>query len=352
MARPDLRCDTAADPRWPRIVARDRAADGVFWYSVATTGIYCRPSCASRTADPANVTIHDSIADAQASGARACLRCRPDDPSPPHRAAILAACRAIERTDGATDLATLAAASGYSPAHFHRVFKAATGLTPKGYAAAHRALRLRAALPGAATVTDAIYEAGFASGSRFYDASFAMLGMTPARYRRGGVAETLRFAVGTCSLGAILVASSDRGVAAILLGDDPAALLRELEDRFPAATLVGADPAYEAIVARVVALVEAPAVALDLPLDIRGTAFQQRVWQALSAVPSGRTATYGDIAQAIGSPRAVRAVAGACAANALAVAIPCHRVVRRDGDPSGYRWGIARKTALLAREAE
>ena len=343
---------TAQDPRWARIVARDPAANGLFWYSVASTGIYCRPSCASRTANPANVTIHDSIMSARATGARACLRCRPDDAGVPHAAAILAACRAIKASEDEPALATLAAAAGYSPGHFHRLFKATTGLTPKGYAIAWRAERLRAALSTADRVVDAVYDAGFATSSRFYERSSAMLGMTPARYRRGGAAETLRFAVGRCSLGSILVASSNRGVAAILFGNDAEALVHDLEDRFPAATLVGADPAYEAIVARVVAMVEAPgsAAGIDLPLDIRGTAFQQRVWQALVAVPAGTTVSYGDIAQAIGHPRAVRAVAGACAANAHAVAIPCHRVVRRDGDPSGYRWGIDRKAALIARE--
>ena len=350
MTRPVPFPATEHDPCWAAIVARDPAADGRFWYSVATTGIYCRPSCPSRTANPANVAIHDSLDAARATGARACRRCRPDDGGPRHRDAILAACRAIEGAEQFPDLATLAAAAGYSPGHFHRLFKGMTGLTPKGYAAAHRARLLRAALPRADSVTEAVYAAGFAASSRFYDVSEAMLGMAPARYRRGGMAETLRFAVGECALGAILVASSDRGVAAILFGDDPGALLRDLQDRFPAADLVGADPDYEATVARVVALVERPGLGLDLPLDIRGTAFQQRVWQALAAVPAGTTATYGDIAAAIGRPRAVRAVAGACAANAHAVAIPCHRIVRRDGDPSGYRWGIDRKTALIARE--
>ena len=351
MARTTCTPLTERDPRWAQIVARDGAADGRFWYSVATTGVYCRPSCASRTANPANVTIHDSVAAAHATGARACLRCRPDDAGPRHGAAVVTACRAIEAAEEAPDLATLASAGGYSPSHFHRLFKATTGLTPKGYAAAHRATRLRSALPSAESVTDAIYDAGFASSSRFYAQSDAMLGMAPARYRRGGVAETLRFAVGASSLGAILVASSDRGVAAILFGDDPDALVRDLQDRFPAAMLVGADPAYEATVARVVALVEAPGLGTDLPLDIRGTAFQQRVWQALAAVPAGTTVSYSDIARAIGDPRSVRAVAGACAANLHAVAIPCHRVVRRDGSLSGYRWGVERKAVLVAREA-
>ncbi|TVV69855.1 bifunctional DNA-binding transcriptional regulator/O6-methylguanine-DNA methyltransferase Ada [Sphingomonas solaris] len=342
---------TAADPRWPRIVARDPHADGAFWYSVATPGIYCRPACPSRAANPANVTIHDTLADARATGARPCLRCRPDEaPDAVAVAMVARACRAIEMAEEAPDLATLAAAAGLSPAYFHRQFKTHTGLTPRGYAAAHRAGRVRAALAAGATVTQAIHAAGFGSSGRFHAVAGDLLGMAPARYRRGGVAETLRFAVGDCSLGAILVASSERGVAAILLGDDPASLVRELQDRFPAATLVGGDADYETLVAQVIGFVEAPATGLGLPLDIRGTAFQQRVWQALRAIPAGQTASYAVIAQAIGAPQAVRAVAGACAANAHAVAIPCHRVVRTDGALSGYRWGVERKRRLIARE--
>jgi AraC family transcriptional regulator of adaptative response/methylated-DNA-[protein]-cysteine methyltransferase len=343
---------TAADPRWPRIVARDRTADGAFYYSVATTGVYCRPSCPSRAANPANVTIHDSLADARATGARPCRRCDPDGEAAAETAALIArTCRTIETAERTPALADLAAAAGLSPGHFHRLFKAATGLTPRGYAAAHRADRVRAELREGGTVTQAIYAAGFGSNGRFYAASPALLGMTPSRYRAGGARETLRFAIGQSKLGAILVASSDAGVAAILLGDDPAELLRDLQDRFPAATLIGGDAEYEALVARVIGFVEAPATGLDLPLDIRGTAFQQRVWQALRAIPPGRTASYTEIACAVGAPNAVRAVAGACAANAHAVAIPCHRVVRRDGDLSGYRWGVARKRQLIEAEA-
>jgi AraC family transcriptional regulator of adaptative response/methylated-DNA-[protein]-cysteine methyltransferase len=245
----------------------------------------------------------------------------------------------------------LADAIGRSPSYFHRVFKAATGLTPKEYAAAHRARKVRQGLASGNTVTEAIYDAGFNSSGRFYEKSTDMLGMTPSQYRAGGTNEEIKFAVGQTSLGAILVASSRKGVASILLGDDPDELVRNLQDRFPKAHLIGADREYEALVARVVGFVEVPAIGLDLPLDVRGTAFQQRVWQALREIPVGETVSYAEIAHRIGFSNAMRAVAGACAANNLAVAIPCHRVVRKDGSLSGYAWGVRRKRALLDREA-
>jgi len=345
---------TESDPRWARVVARDKSADGAFWYSVRTTGVYCRPSCPSRTANAANVTLHDSLAAARATGARPCRRCNPEGSSAEAENAALVerACRLIETADAAPSLAELAEAAELSPGYFHRIFKAQTGLTPKAYAAAHRARRVRAELTRSTTVTEAIYDAGFNSNGRFYETARAVLGMTPTRYRAGGVDEELRFAVGQSSLGAILVASSAKGVASILIGDDPDALVRDLQDRFPKARLVGGDADYEALVARVVGFVEQPALGLDLPLDVRGTAFQQRVWQALRDIPAGATATYAEIAQAIGAPKSTRAVAGACAANAIAVAIPCHRVIRNDGALSGYRWGVERKRTLIEREAK
>jgi AraC family transcriptional regulator of adaptative response/methylated-DNA-[protein]-cysteine methyltransferase len=339
--------------RWARVVARDRTADGLFWYSVATTGVYCRPSCASRTANPANIRFHASPADAEAAGFRPCKRCRPAEPSLEARNAetIARICRTIEQAEDAPRLADLAKAAGLSSSHFHRTFKAVTGVTPKTYAAAQRAGRVRDRLGRSATVTEAIYAAGFNASSRFYEKADAMLGMTPSDYRAGGADAAIRFAVGECSLGSILVASSEKGVCAILLGDDPDGLVRDLQDRFPRAALIGGDAEFEALVARVVGLIEAPAIGLDLPLDIRGTAFQQRVWAALREVRPGTTVTYGDIAARIGMPKAMRAVAGACAATPLAVAIPCHRVVRTDGSLSGYRWGVERKRALIEREA-
>lgn len=348
-----LAMPTVTDVRWARIVARDRTADGVLWYSVATTGVYCRPSCPSRIANPVNVCLHDTLEAAQATGCRPCKRCNPDGPSlDAVNAGIIArACRLIEQGDDVPSLSDLAAAAGMSAGHFHRLFKAATGLTPKSFAAAHRASRVRTELDRTATVTEAIYGAGFNSNGRFYEESTAMLGMTPTRYRAGGAGEVIRFAVAQCSLGAILVASSEKGVASILIGDEPDALVRDLQDRFPRAGLVGGDDGYETLVARVVGFVEAPGIGLDLPLDVRGTAFQQRVWQALRDIPPGQRTTYADIARNIGVPGSVRAVAGACAANAIAVAIPCHRVVRTDGSLSGYRWGVERKRRLLAMEA-
>jgi AraC family transcriptional regulator of adaptative response/methylated-DNA-[protein]-cysteine methyltransferase len=294
-----------------------------------------------------------TCAAAEQAGFRPCKRCRPSEAAlaTPHAVAVEKACRLIEHTDDAPCLAALAAAAGMSRYHFHRVFKAITGVTPKAYAAAHRAQRVREELCRTATVTEAIYGAGFQSNGRFYATSSEVLGMTPTDFRSGGQGTSMRFAVGTCSLGAILVAATARGICAILLGDDPEALVRDLQDRFPKAELIGGDTDFEQWVARVVGFVEAPARGLDLPLDVRGTAFQQRVWQALREIPVGATASYTDIAQRLGVPHAVRAVAQACAANALAVAIPCHRVVRHNGTLAGYRWGVERKRVLLEREA-
>jgi AraC family transcriptional regulator, regulatory protein of adaptative response / methylated-DNA-[protein]-cysteine methyltransferase len=343
----------ADDPRWARIVARDKTADGQLWYSVSTTGVYCRPSCASRIPNPRNVQLHDSLESARATGFRPCRRCNPEGPSIDcENAALVAkACRIIEEREEEPALEELAEAVGRSPSYFHRVFKATTGLTPKDYAAAHRARKVRQGLATGNTVTEAIYDAGFNSSGRFYEKSTDMLGMTPSQYRAGGTNEEIKFAVGQTSLGAILVASSKKGVAAILLGDDPDELLRNLQDRFPKAHLIGADRDYEALVARVVGFIEAPGIGLDLPLDVRGTAFQQRVWQALREIPVGEMVSYADIARRIGSPKAARAVASACAANNLAVAIPCHRVIRNDGSLSQYAWGVERKRSLLDREA-
>lgn len=344
---------TAADPRWARVVARDRTADGQLWYSVATTGVYCRPSCPSRRANPRNVTLHDTLSAAKATGFRPCKRCNPDGASleAQNAARVAKACRLIERSEEMLSLADLARAVELSPSHFHRMFKAVTGLTPKHYMQAHRAQRVRAHLAQGESVTATIYDAGFNSAGRFYEKTTDMLGMTPSRYRAGGAHEDIRFAVGQSSLGAILVASSDKGVAAILMGDDPGTLVRNLQDRFPKARLIGGDAAYEQLVARVVGFIEAPQIGLGLPLDVRGTAFQQRVWQALTEIPPGKTLSYSEIARVIGAPKAVRAVAGACAANNIAVAIPCHRVVRNDGALSGYAWGVERKRALIEREA-
>ena len=341
------------DERWAAVVSRDHTAGGAFFYSVATTGVYCQPGCPSRRPRREHVRFHASREEAEYAGFRACRRCRPDEPplAERHAEAVASACRLIDAAEEMPGLDALAAEAGMSRFHFHRVFKAATGCTPRAYAAARRANRMRDALRKGGTVTDAVYDAGFGSNGRFYAASPDILGMAPARFQRGGAGETIRFAVGACSLGAVLVAATAKGVCAILLGDDPDALVHDLEDRFPRAELVGGDPEFESLVARVVGFVEAPALGLDLPLDIRGTTFQHRVWHALREVPAGATATYGEIAERIGAPGAARAVARACASNPLAVAIPCHRVVRTRGGLSGYRWGVERKRALLDREA-
>ena len=340
------------EARWAAVQRRDSSADGQFWYAVRTTGVYCRPSCGARPALRANISFHASTAAAEQAGFRPCLRCKPDQPplAERHAALVERICRVIEEADTEPDLLTLAEAANMSQFHLHRIFKAQTGVTPKEYAVAQRQRRMQAKLVEQPTVTDAIYAAGFTSSGRFYATTQGALGMTPTAFRAGGKGATIRFAIAQCSLGAILVASTDVGICAILLGDDPEVLARELQDRFPKAELIGAEPAYEETVARVIGLVEAPELGLDLPLDVRGTAFQQRVWQVLRTIPAGRKVSYTELAQMVGAPKSVRAVAGACAANALAVAIPCHRVVRTDGSLSGYRWGVQRKQALLERE--
>ncbi|MET0545264.1 MAG: bifunctional DNA-binding transcriptional regulator/O6-methylguanine-DNA methyltransferase Ada [Caulobacterales bacterium] len=339
------------DPRWAIIQAKDAAADGQFVFSVESTGIYCRPSCAARLPNPKNVAFHETPRAAEAAGFRACKRCRPDEAGARHAAVIEDACRFLDEAEAAPNLKTLAARAGLSPHHFHRTFKAALGVAPGAYFQARRAQKVRDGLKKASTVTDAIYEAGFNSSSRFYEKTDSILGMSPCQFRQGGDSVAIRYAVAPSSLGFVLAASTQKGVCAILLGDDPAALVEDLRSRFPKAEIGAGDEAYKTQATDVVALVEEPARATDFPLDIRGTAFQQRVWSALRKIPAGQTASYADIAATIGAPKAMRAVAGACAANPLAVAVPCHRVVRNDGALSGYRWGVERKRALLDREA-
>jgi AraC family transcriptional regulator of adaptative response/methylated-DNA-[protein]-cysteine methyltransferase len=346
------------DERWRAVLRHDAEADGRFVYAVRTTGVYCRPSCAARRPRRENIEFHRTPREAERMGFRACRRCRPRDSSPhsAHAGAVSKACATIAaaRAGQPPDLRSLARTAGMSPSHFRRVFRALTGMTPKAYSVAHRTQRARDALSRRGRVTSAIYDAGFNSSARFYETASATLGMTPTAFRDGGTGETIRFAVGECSLGAVLVAATGRGVCSIALGDDPNALVHGLERRFPKAKIVGGDRGFERLVARVIALVEAPAAAGtaddQLPLDVRGTAFQHRVWQSLRTIPCGETRTYSDIARALGAPGATRAVAGACAANPVAVAIPCHRVVRTDGSMSGYRWGVERKAALLERE--
>ena len=335
--------------RWHAVQARDTAATGHFVYAVRTTGVYCQPACKSRLAKRENVEFFADPGQAEAAGYRACKRCKAAQGS--RRTDLVArACRLIEASETAPNLDQLGSELNVSPFHLHRLFKAETGLTPKAYASAFRAQRLRERLDAAGSVTEAIFDAGYNSNSRFYESAGERLGMRPREYRAGGQGAAIRFALAQCALGAILVAQSERGICAILLGDEPEPLLKDLQDKFPKAQLIGGDDAFERLVAEVIGFVEAPALGLALPLDVQGTAFQERVWQALREVPPGTTVSYTDIAKRIGAPKAVRAVAQACAANAIAVAIPCHRVVRRDGDLSGYRWGIERKRQLLDRE--
>jgi AraC family transcriptional regulator, regulatory protein of adaptative response / methylated-DNA-[protein]-cysteine methyltransferase len=350
--RAPLTAATETDSRWISVVSRDTTADGTFYYSVTTTGVYCRPSCAARLPRPEHVRLHATCEDAERAGFRPCKRCTPHQLSLRERrmVKVAAACRLIEKSEHAPGLTALADHAGLSPYHFHRVFKSVLGLTPKEYAAAHRAKRVRAQLQGRHTVTDSIYEAGYHSNGRFYETSNDVLGMTPSAYRAGGARIAILFAVGECSLGSILVAKSERGVCAIFLGDDPDQLTRDLQNQFPRAHLIAGDAGFEQLVSHVVGLVDTPQRDFDFPLDVRGTVFQQRVWKALKHIPAGSTTTYADIAAKIGSPKSIRAVAKACSTNAIAVAIPCHRVVRTNGELSGYRWGIERKRALLERE--
>ena len=339
--------------KWRAVLARDGAADGRFVFAVTSTGVFCLPSCPARRPRRENTRFFADAPAAARAGFRACLRCRPLEPA---RTGTLveAACRRIAAADTPPRLAALARDARLSPAHFSRIFQAVTGLSPRAYAAALRAERARVALTrGDARVTDAIYDAGFGSNGRFYAASDATFGMRPAQFRAGGLAAgPIRFALGETTLGHVLVAASPRGVCRIALGDDADALLRDLQDRFPQAALAGGDAEFEALVARVAALVEHPARATDLPLDLRGTAFQLRVWEALRHIPPGTTVTYAGLGASLGVAGAARAVGSACGANPVAVAIPCHRVVRSDGALSGYAWGIERKAALLKKEAD
>lgn len=337
------------------MIARDARADGTFVYAVQSTGIYCRPTCPSRRPRRDRVTFHDSAAAAAHAGFRACRRCHPDGvaPADARATAIEQACRLLHDAEERPSLAALAASASLSPFHFHRLFKAATGVTPRAYFAAVRAQRATRTLRSAPRVTDAIYEAGFASNGRFHEAMAPRLGMTPTRFRAGGRGERIRFLVRPCSLGKILVAASPRGVCAISLGDSARTLEAQLRAQFPNADVARGGADFTAVVRQVLSMAESTTrAAARLPLDIRGTSFQQRVWQALRRIPYGETLTYGALAARLGMPRAVRAVASACARNPLALAIPCHRVVGADGAMRGYRWGIERKRQLLAREQD
>jgi AraC family transcriptional regulator of adaptative response/methylated-DNA-[protein]-cysteine methyltransferase len=353
MLEKSLPISSRDEDRWDAFVARDDSFEGQFYIAVKTTGIYCRPGCPARLPKRANVRFFDTREEAEWAGFRPCKRCKPDRPSLSELQAgkIAQACRLIETADEAPKLDDLAAAVGLSPYHFHRIFKQALGVTPKAYASAHRAKRVRKGLGKSGTVTEAIYDAGFNSNGRFYANASEVLGMTPTDFRSGGAGQAIRYAIGTCSLGPVLVAASEKGICAIFFGDEPEGLRKDLQATFPRAEIVSADKNFEKLTAKVLAFVDDPVKQLDLPLDVRGTAFQHRVWDALRRIPAGTTASYAEIARRIGAPKAVRAVARACATNRIAVAIPCHRVIGSDGSLTGYRGGIERKRKLLAKEA-
>lgn len=340
------------EARWQAVLARDASADGSFLYSVATTGVYCRPSCPARKPLRKNVRFYATCAEAEKTGFRPCKRCRPNADTPARRQAAMIekVCRVIEAAETAPTLAELAREAGMSPYHFHRLFKATTGVTPKAYANAHRSERVRSQLKNGASITKVVYDAGYGSSARFYDTAGHALGMKPGQYRSGGRNLQIRYAVAPCSLGLVLAGATSKGLCAIFLGDDATSLQRDLRERFPNAALIEGDREFAKLLAKVAASIETPRKAASLPIDIIGTAFQQQVWAALRDIAPGETATYAQIARRIGKPKAVRAVGTACGANPIAVAVPCHRVVGSDGKLTGYRWGLDRKRALLDRE--
>jgi AraC family transcriptional regulator of adaptative response/methylated-DNA-[protein]-cysteine methyltransferase len=341
------------DACW-RAVVDGAASDGRFFYAVTTTGVFCRPDCKAKRPRRENVRFFPNVDAAARAGFRPCKRCKPGAlaPEAENAARIARACAIIESAEETPSLAVLAEAAGLSLFHFHRLFKAATGLTPLAYAEAVKARRMREGLSEARSVTEAIYQAGYSSSSRFYEKSARQLGMAPRRYHAGGAGLVIRYAVAPCWLGLALIAATEAGICALFFGDDEASLAAELRARFKAAAIQPGGEAFTRHVDAVLAALEEPALAASLPLDVRGTAFQERVWQALREVPAGKTATYTEIARQLGAPSAVRAVAGACAANPVAVAIPCHRILRADGALAGYRWGLPRKEKLLRRERE
>ncbi len=342
------------DARWQAVVAREKDADGQFFYAISTTGIYCYPSCPSRLALRKNTHYFKTSNEAEQAGFHPCKRCKSNQGTPSSRDALVIAqaCRLIENADEIPCLETLAQSQNLSSYHFHRLFKSITGVTPRAYAIAHRARKIRTELAQDTSITDAIYDAGFNSSGRFYATSTEVLGMTPTNFKNGGNSETILYSVGKCSFGSILVARSEKGICAILIHDDNKPLLADLQKRFPKATLVEDQSDFKHWLTQVIHFVETPKNGLELPLDIRGTIFQQRVWQILQKIPLGTTASYTDIATKLGDPKAVRAVARACAANPIALLVPCHRVVRSDGGISGYRWGVENKRTLIAREAK
>ena len=346
------RYDTDED-RFDAIAARNSAADGAFYYGVLSTGVFCKPSCPSKHAKRENMRLFDTLEAADKSGLRPCKRCKPTglDKEQEHAALVKKACDIIDGFETPPTLNALADKMGMSPHHFHRIFKSVTGLTPKGYADARRAENIRCNLSQETSVTDAIYDAGFGSSARFYEKADDMLGMSAKARKRRGKGEHIQYSFGECSLGTVVVAITPKGICAILIADTQEAALRELREQFANASLTAGNDDFGQSVESVIALIDGNSPVTELPLDIIGTIFQERVWQALREIPYGETRTYSEIADAIGSPKSVRAVANACGSNKLAVAVPCHRVVRKGGDLSGYRWGVERKKSLLDKEA-
>lgn len=341
------------DARWQAVIGRDKNADGQFFYAISTTKIYCYPSCPSRLALRSHTLFFENTTTAELAGFRPCKRCKSDQDTPENRDTLIItqACRFIENADVIPSLDTMAQSQNLSRYHFHRLFKSITGVTPRAYAIAHRTAKIRAELTRNTTITNAIYQAGFNGNGRFYATSTKVLGMTATNYKNGGNSETIHYSIGKCSFGSIMIARSEKGICAILIQDDEEPLFDDLKNRFPKATRIEDRSDFKHWLEQVVHFVEAPKKGLELPLDIRGTLFQQRVWQLLQTIPLGTTASYTDIATLLGDPKAVRAVARACAANPIALLIPCHRVVRSDGGISGYRWGVENKRTLIVREA-
>jgi len=349
------------DSRWLAVQSRNRVADGAFVYAVRSTGVYCRPSCPSRKPRRAQVMFFGVPAQAARAGFRACLRCRPDEakPADPHAADVARICRHIETTlanrggdESSLTLAGLAALSGLSAHSLERAFRRVAGVTPRQYVDAHRMRRLKSRLKKGDDVTTALYDAGFGSSSRLYERAPEQLGMTPATYRRGGAGMQIHYTIAASPLGRVLVAATARGISAIYLGENEAKLESELSHEYPNAEISRDRQGLEDWVAKIVEHLSGRAPHLDLPTDVQATAFQRRVWEELRKIPYGTTRTYTQVARAIGRPTAVRAVARACATNPVSIVVPCHRVVREDGNLAGYRWGLSRKQALIEHEAK
>jgi len=342
------------EARWQAVQARDKGAVNEFYYAVKTTGIYCLPGCASRQPKRENILFYDTPDAAVADGFRPCKRCRPDDPA---HAGILsdrmvAACRAIELSEEPPSLDALAAEAQLSPFHFQRLFTERVGVSPKVYAQAIRDTKVRETLASGLPVTQAIFDAGYGSASRFYERSKAVLGMPPKAYKKGGQAMDIRYAYAESHFGPVLAAFTEVGLCALDFGESREQLIAALTVRFPQAAIRDGGPHLAGQVAEIVAFLKVPSRGLSLPLDIQGTAFQQRVWKELQQIPAGELRTYTEVAQSLGMPASVRAVASACARNRIAVVIPCHRVVRKGGDLAGYYWGVERKQALIDSEKE